>query len=225
MYVKPDQPGVLLRHCLLLMLLLLCALPAQAQDEHGRRFAAEIAVMLGDAEKLLMPDTSPLHRRGLEARLESSLSLLGMLAREKMQALGATPADLLARVNTLREDYQKGELERLRDDLGLLVRDYPLHLPEWRQPEATPTRLAAGRELYQTLCQGCHHHPYQERENPPYNLFSQARDESRETFAARLYGGVRGVPATSLDNPLSLEEMTALLVWLLEAPDEQTGSW
>ncbi|WP_127475003.1 c-type cytochrome [Sulfurivermis fontis] len=214
----------MLRPCLLALLLLIGAGPVHAVGEHGRRFAAEIAVMLGDAEKLLAADTLPLHRRGLEARLESSLSLLGILAREQAQERGSAPSALLARVNTLRDDYRSGRLQRLRDDLRALVQDHPLHLPEWRQPEATAARLAAGRTLYETLCLACHHQPYQERENPPYNLFRQARSEAREIFAARLYGGVRGVPATSLDNPLSLEEMTALLVWLLEAPDDQIGN-
>jgi len=219
---KRKQPASLSPYPLLLVLLF-CLIPAHAMGEHSRRFAADIAVMLGDAEKLLAVETLPLHRRGLEARLESSLSLLGLLAREMMQSRGLPPAPLLARVNTLRDDYRNGTLRRLRDDLRVLVRDYPLHLPEWRHLAITPVRLTTGRDLYQTLCQACHHYPYQERENPPYNLFRQARSEAREIFAARLYGGVRGVPANSLENPLSLEQMTALLVWFLQAPDEQSG--
>ncbi|MDZ7663319.1 cytochrome c [Thiohalophilus sp.] len=209
--------------CLLACLLLIGLAPAHAVGEHGRRFAAEIAVMRGDVEQLRAADTRPLHRRGLRARLESSLSLLGMLARQQAQERGVAPARLLARVATLRDAYRQDNLERLRDNLRTLMRDYPLSLPEWDDPAITPARLAAGRKLYETLCLACHHHPYQDRENPAYNLFRQARNEPREIFAARLYGGVRGVPATSLDNPLSIEEMTALLVWLLEAPEDQIG--
>lgn len=210
----------------ILLVVFLCAgMPqAKAFGEHGRRFATELAVMLGDVGKLLDTATEPLHRRGLEMRLEGSLNLLGLLARQQARERGADAAPLLTRIAGLREHFESREVTRMERELQLLVEDHPLHLPEWRDPEATSARLGLGRAIYERLCLGCHHFPDLEQKNPPYNLFNQARSEPRGEFSARLQGGVRGAPATSLDNPLDREELTSLLVWFLHAPPEQTGA-
>ena len=64
---------------------------AAAQDEHRRRLAAELAVMLGDVRRIEANTEPPQHREGLHARLAGALASLPLLLRRAAGDAAAVP--------------------------------------------------------------------------------------------------------------------------------------
>lgn len=183
---------------------------ALAQSESGRRLSVEFEIMLGNVHLLHDPHVSALQRKGLRARLASALSYLGITARRYLDERGVQDPDLLAQVGDLRRTFAAGRMEAFQARLQSLVAHYPVDLRGIVPLVVDQERLRTGRRLYQKMCFGCHAASVPTQEYPAPDLFREARTMPRREFAARLLGGVVGNFYTSLENPLSDEQLASL---------------
>jgi cytochrome c5 len=188
-----------------------------AQDEHNRRFAMEIEVLAGDLRLLRQSGLPEHHRRGLTDRVASALGYIGLLAREALQASNRQDPELSEEISRLRLSFSAEDLAGSEMILRRIGQHYPLDARSFLPVVATPTRLARGRELYDSTCRACHVAPDTARRNPARDLFKDAKTMPAKEFLARLMGGVRGVPETGLENPLSDEDLRALLAWFVHS--------
>mgnify|MGYP005853257913 FL=1 len=177
---------------------------AAAQDEHGRRLAATLAIMQGDARQLLAADLAPVHREGLRARLAGDLSSLPMLLR-RHGADGRAAAPL-------RERLAHADWAGLERALAELRRRFPL-APDILAAPPTPALARQGEAIHRETCSGCHDNRLgADTALPAHDLFEMARRQPRDEFAARLIASVRGDITTAYDNPFSEQQLAALLL-------------
>ncbi|NEX22451.1 cytochrome c [Thiorhodococcus mannitoliphagus] len=194
-----------------------------AQDEQNRRFAVELAVLAGDVRLLRQSGLPETHRRGLSDRVASALGFIGLLGREALQASKRHDPELSEEIARLRLCFAAGDLAGSAVILGRLVKRFPLDTRSFLPVTTIPARLARGRELYESTCRACHIAPDTRRRNPARDLFQDARTMPAREFLARLIGGVRGVPQTGLENPLSDEDLRALLAWFMHGRDKPSS--
>lgn len=181
---------------------------AAAQDEHRRRLAAELAVMLGDVRRIEANTEPPQHREGLHARLAGALASLPLLLRRAAGDAAAVPP--------LRTALAKRNWRALRAGLGSLQRKHPFDAGTLLPRAATPERLRLGEAIHRQACAGCHEAPAADTQLPAFNLHQQAQRMPRGEFAARLLLGVRGDRSTAWRNPFSDLELGALLAYYEE---------
>ena len=194
------------------ILSLLLAGPAWSQGEHTRRVAAELLILFGDLRKLTASPPQPAPRqKGLRGRIIGGLAGLAILMRLADQELGRPPQMAKSITGNLRAAFKKKNFTDFKKLLSGLIARYPLKATGILPATATPARLARAKELHETICAGCHDEPDKEVERPAYNLFSQARRLSPPEFTARMIIGVRGDRITGLGNPLTDEEIAALI--------------
>lgn len=190
------------------------AVAGQGKELEQRRFAVELRLIAGDLRRLDEENLTPRHRAGLHDRVAGSLGYLGLLGRAANQASGTWDPKLAGDIGHLRRAFAAGDLAAMAPPLARLLGRYPLVIDDFvLDPVRDPARRALGRDIHDELCLGCHVAPNPAAANPARNLFADARNMTREEFVARLMGGVRGVPATTLANPLSDEELRSLYVW------------
>lgn len=187
-----------------------------AQDEHNRRFAVELVVLAGDLRFLQQDGLTDRHRRGLDDRIASALGFLGLTGRTALQMSGRRDPDLAGDIARLRSSFAAGDLAGSEQVLQELKQRYPLDTRGFLPVEATPARLARGREIYRSTCRACHIAPDLARLNPARDLFRDALTMPPDEYVARLLGGVRGVAATGLENPFPDEDLRALLAWFTQ---------
>jgi mono/diheme cytochrome c family protein len=188
---------------------------AAAQGEHGRRLAAELAVMLGDVRRIEAGTEPPQHREGLHARLAGALSSLPLLLRRADGDASAVPA--------LRAALARRDWRALRGGLATLQRKHPFDAGALLPAQAAPGRLRLGEAIHCQACAGCHDAPAADTTLPAFNLFEQARRTPREEFAARLLIGVRGDRSTAWRNPFSDLELAALLAYYENGKTDALG--
>jgi len=206
---------------LALALLLTACSSSRAQGEHARRVAAELLVMQGDARKLLqLPAPTKLHRIGLEDRLRGGLAGLAILLRLADQELARKPPGSRSIVNKARAALQHNDLLRFKKIISELIARYPLASTGILPAGATAQRLKTARQLHETICAGCHDEPDTEVPRPAYNLSTEARTMPPAEFAARMILGLRGDRITGIANPLSDEEIAALIAYYKTSPPQ-----
>jgi mono/diheme cytochrome c family protein len=206
------------------LLMLGAGMNAHAQGEHQRRFAVELRLIAGDLRRLGQEHATQEHAAGLQQRLRGSLSYLGLLGREAVQERGVADPQLATDVSRLRDAYDSGAQAAMHAPLARLLQRYPLRFSDFTADRIKDAqRLAIGRDIDRQLCFGCHQNPNPAAANPAPNLFADARSMTREEFVARLMGGVRGVPATGLDNPLSDEDLRGLYAWYRNGPQAESA--
>ncbi len=194
------------------ILSLLLTGPAWPQGEHGRRLAAELLILLGDARALTtQPPPSDLHRKGLQDRLHGGLSGLAILMRLADQEIEQPHQNARSIVEGLRTALREKNLAGFTKVLSGLTAKYPLATTGIYPAGQTPTRLKRAAEIHQNTCAGCHDEPDIEVERPAHNLFQQVKAMSSREFLARMIIGVRGDRTTGLGNPLTDEEISALI--------------
>ncbi|NNE21909.1 MAG: hypothetical protein HKN11_04805 [Rhizobiales bacterium] len=177
-----------------------------AQGEHARRAAAELRLVLGDAQKLAnRRGLSKLHATGLQSRIAGSLSGLALLLRLADQETGRETAATQGAIQYMRLLLQSASWAGMVSVSQDLSRSYPLNVP---MVSAGPKRAKA---IHDELCAACHDEPDLEVERPAYDLFKQAKSQSETEFLARLIIGVRGDRVTGYSNPLTAPELKALL--------------
>ena len=180
-------------------------------------------MLAGDLRLLQQSGLPEHHRRGLTERVTSALGFIGLLAREALQASNRHYPELGEEIARLRSGFSAGDLAGSALRLQQIGQRYPLDTRGFLPVVATPVRLARGRELYTSTCRACHIAPDTRRRNPARDLFHDAETMPAQEFLARLMGGVRGVPETGLENPLSDEDLRALLAWFMRDREDAPG--
>jgi mono/diheme cytochrome c family protein len=188
--------------------------------ERSRRFTVALTVLAGDARLLVDTRTTARRRQGLHDRIASSLSTLGLLARQYLQERGERSPQLLAQIERLESDFRAGRLHRFEHAAADLARRYPLNMAGLRPEDARPEDIAHGRQIYRRLCMGCHAYTDRNRANPAQDLVRMAHRLPEREFVARLLGGVHGTPAVALHNPLSDSEIAGLAAYLRNSPSD-----
>lgn len=201
-----------MRRSLAALALLTAGAPALAAGEYDRALRVDVAVLQGDARLLADPATSAIRRTGLQARIASILGTLDMTVRERNNHSPSTQIPFPA-VAALRADFRQGSPERFLRSATSLATTLPLDTTYFIPLTQTPLRAKTGKDLYRTLCIGCHQYTDPHAANPAPNLFDMARSTPSTEFVARMLGGVHGVPRTTLKNPFSDEEIASLMVY------------
>ncbi len=174
------------------------------RGEHGRRLAAELVVMAGDARRLARQEGGPLERKGLEQRLAGALSSLPLLLRR----VRGDPAPVAA----LRALHGQRDWRILTNRIEALEIRYPFDARRLLVEAPTREMLARGASIHLSTCAACHDQPSaNDSFLPAKNLAAQLKGMPREEFAARLWLGVRGDKLTALANPFSDAELAALI--------------
>ncbi len=168
--------------------------------------------MQGDARVLSEhPAPSQMHQKGLSDRLRGSLSALGILMRLADQEKGSQAQNTQSITGGLRGFLDQNNFAGFIAALPELTARYPLMANGILPVTPTPSRINRAKEIHESLCALCHDEPDRDVERPAYNLFSQAKASSGEEFLARMIIGVRGDRMTGLGNPLSDEELAAMI--------------
>jgi len=186
--------------------------PAFAQGEHARRVAAEIRVIIGDIKRLQSPDRQPIHKVGLQHRIQGGLAALDILLRLADQETGKPIAEYVNEVKSVSMGIKKKDFNNALTILVQWEKTYPLIFPEGA-PESSSnsdSNIQLGQKIHQEFCAACHDNPVTTLERPAYNLFDEARELAPSEFLARLFVGVRGDRVTGIDNPFSDYEIIAL---------------
>lgn len=206
--------------CIFLFLfILVTGHPAYSQGEHARRVAAELLIMRGDLRALMAGrELSNAQRRGLLERLYGGLSGLEILLRLADQEENKSRGDARASVGKMRSALERRQFSALDKLLSSTISSYPLRAAAIVSATPTKLRLKLGKELHETICAGCHDDPDSSLERPAYNLFEQIKASVPLEFAARMILGVRGDRVTGIDNPLSDEQIAALMAYYNSGP-------
>jgi mono/diheme cytochrome c family protein len=183
------------------------AAAAQAQGEHARRLAAELAIMHGDLRRLAAAQEPAEHLEGLRARFAGALSSLPLLVREAGERADA------GEMRALRAALAGANWKTLEAGIAGLRRRYPLDLSGILPADPTPERLRLGEVIHRQACAGCHDNPASGSRLPAHNLFKQANTMLPEELAARLLNGVRGDASTAHRNPFGDLEIGALIAY------------
>mgnify|MGYP000368487979 FL=1 len=119
--------------------------------------------------------------------------------------------------------FNSENLDELQKNLERLSQKYPLLLSPVLQSSLTTAYFKQAEELHQRLCSGCHSGAFAERALPALDLFRQSRSMSRMEFTARILTGLRGNQLTSLENPFTGTELSALIGYYRTAVLEETN--
>lgn len=183
-----------------------CSTTVLAGGEDERRLAAELAIMAGDARRLVLAEGGPLERQGLEQRVASALSSLPLLLRRAQ----GNPAP----VTSLRAAHKQRDWRTLARQIETLGKRHPYDARSLLGAASTREVLALGASIHTSTCAACHDKPADaDSLLPARNLAAQLKGMPREEFAARLWLGIRGDQTTALANPFSAAELAALIVW------------
>ncbi len=185
-----------------------------AAGQRSQIFAVELANMAIDTRVLAHGDLAPVARARLRAKLSSDVGVIGLLARARLQELRRRNPRLLTEIDRLQTAFRQGDQTKMAALIDRLSRRYPVDTTGILPLNEAPARLQAGRALYQNLCMGCHAYPDPASPAPAPDLFAMARSLPSADLVARLIGGVRGTPATTLVNPLSNRQIADLAAYL-----------
>ena len=207
---RTTRPGILA----VVILLVFSSQQARAQGEHSRRVAAEILVLRGDAIQLLSsPTMAANHSTGFNHRLSGGLAGLSLMLRLADQENGVPSVNIQQSVDKLRTALDANQLPDFIDTLTALITRYPLSTAYPLADHQSAKRNTFARQLHDENCAGCHDAPNQAVSRPAYNLFEQSRKTSTLEFTARMIVGVRGDRMTGIGNPLSEDQITALVIF------------
>lgn len=184
---------------------------AMAQGEHGRRVGSEIRVMLADAIKLSNDNTSSQHRRGLQDRIRGGLAGLSFLARKAGEERPQLPSLSREDISNLNSAISSGNIDVLIRGLTALTKMFPLSMAGVLPTNTSPAGLRRAASIDQSYCASCHETPDIDMERPAFSLRDMARQMPLEEFVARLMMGVRGDSLTGVENPMTDQEISALI--------------
>ena len=182
-----------------------------AYSEHSKRLAANLLVLQGDLRQLLKKDISDIHHRILSLRIEEKLGLLALLVRYANQQDSVSYKHHPKEFRQLLFLFNSSELKSLLNELESLSLKYPLFLSPILQSSFPRVFFKQAEEMHRRLCSGCHSGAMAENALPAFDLFRQSRSITRMEFVARMLTGLRGDQLTSLQNPLTDTELSALI--------------
>ncbi len=184
---------------------------AMANGEHYRRLTANLEVLRGDVRRLASANTTSIHRQGLRLRLQEKLGLLKLLVRYAKQETPGLPGGEMPGVfQLMQRQLHSAKLDSLDKELEQLAGKYPLRLTPILRSELSSAYFKQAEALHIRHCSGCHGGAFSQKILPAFNLFTQAGSMSRDEFVARLLVGLRGDHLTSLENPFTDWELSAL---------------
>ena len=184
---------------------------AFAKGEHYRRLAANLLVLKGDLRQLVEHSTSVKHLQNLHGRIEEKLGMLELLVRYANQENLLISKDSPDFFHKLKRLFVSDNFFELENDLDRLSQKYPLLLSPVLQTSLSPVFFKQTEKLHQRFCSRCHSGAFSESAVPAFDLFRQSRTMSRREFAARILTGLRGDQLTSLENPFTDTELSALI--------------
>ena len=184
---------------------------AFAKGEHYRRLAANLLVLQGDLRQLVEHSTSVKHLQSLHGRIEEKLAVLELLVRYANQENLLISKDSPEFFHKLKRLFVSENLFELENDLDRLSKKYPLLLSPVLHSGLTTEYFKQAEKIHQSLCSGCHSGALSESAVPAFDLFRHSRTMSRREFAARILTGLRGDQLTSLENPFTDTELSALI--------------
>jgi hypothetical protein len=193
------------------VVLLSTASVSLAYGEHSQRLAANLLVLQGDLRQLLKTDISDLQRQSLSLRIEEKLGMLELLVRSANQQNSASYTHNPEEFRQFLFLFNSSELTPLLHELESLSLKYPLVLSPILQSTFSPVFFKQAEEMHLRLCSGCHSGAMATNALPAFDLFKQSRSISRMEFVARMLTGLRGDQLTSLQNPLTDTELSALI--------------
>jgi hypothetical protein len=191
-----------------------------AYGEHSQRLAANLLVLQGDLRQLLKTDTSDIHHRSLSLRIEEKLGLLALLVRSANQQETVSYTHNPEEFRQLLFLFNSSEFKSLLNELESLSLKYPLFLSPILQSSFPPVFFTQAEEMHWRLCSGCHSGAMAVNALPAFDLFRQSRSVARMEFVARMLTGLRGNQLTSLQNPLTDTELSALISYYINAVHE-----
>ena len=165
----------------------------------ARNFTAVLQVLQGDVRRLEGADLPAVQRPAVEARVKSFLNVLPLMAREYLSADAGLEQATVLRLRKLAVDYRQGRSEAF----GRTLEGLP----------ATGSQIRWAGSLYANQCISCHGYQAPKDRMPAPDLFAWAHEMKLKEFAARLIVGVRGTPKIGLRNPLSKDQMAALVAY------------
>ena len=193
-----------------------------AYGKHSKRLEANLLVIQGDLRQLLKKDNSDIHHHSLSLRIEEKLGLLSLLVRTANQHDSVSHKHNPKEFKNLLFLFNSSELKSLLNELESLSLKYPLLLSPILQSTLPPVFFKQAREMHRRLCSGCHNGALEEKPLPAFDLFRQARSISRKEFVARMLIGLRGDQLTSLQNPLTDTELSALISYYINGIRENS---
>jgi hypothetical protein len=184
---------------------------SMAYGEHSKRLAANLLVLQGDLRQLLNSHTSDIYRRILSLRIEEKLGLLALLVRSANQQESVSYKHNPEEFRQLLFLFNSSKFKSLLNELESLSLKYPLFLSPILQSSLPPAFFKQAEEIHRRLCSGCHSGAMAVNALPAFDLFRQSRSIARMEFVARMLTGLRGDQLTSLQNPLTDTELSALI--------------
>jgi len=176
-----------------------------------QRLAAEIAILAGDARRLVQETIPPQERSGLEQRLAGGLASLPLSLRRTGTDASTIPE--------LRLVVSRGDWRTVLTMLNKLQRRHPFTAARLLTTGPARDVVALGESIHRSTCAGCHDSPGPaDQLLPAKNLAAQLRSMPPAEFAARLWLGVRGDNTSALANPFSAAELAALIAWYRQSP-------
>lgn len=182
-----------------------------AEPDLSRQLAAELLIVRGDLVRLDEDSgLSATHREGLHQRIAGALGLLPWLLRK------ACDEERAERLRTWQQRSWETAPDRdaLLADLRAAIAAHPLDRDAF--PPATPDerRFAEARAIHDTYCAGCHDgagNGATDLPLPAHDLFAMAQQTPSDELLARLINGVKGDATLLFANPLTEEQIGALL--------------
>ena len=191
-----------------------------AYGEHSQRLAANLLVLQGDLRQLLKTDNSDIHHRSLSLRIEEKIGLLSLLVRSANQQESVSYTHNPEEFRQLLFLFNSSELKSLLNKLEGLSLKYPLFLSPILQSSFPHVFFKQAEEMHRRICSECHSGAMAENTLPAFDLFRQSRSIARMEFVARMLTGLRGDQLTSLQNPLTDTELSALISYYRNAVHE-----
>lgn len=186
--------------------------PLKVGDD-ARNFAAVLQVLQGDVARLGNAGLPAVQRPAVEARVQSFINMLPLLAREYLSADAELERAAVLRLRKLKAAYRQGRSEAFGQALDGLLADYPLDTRGLTRTSVSDGQIRWAGRLYANQCISCHGYQDPKDGMPAPDLFAWAHEMKPKEFAARLIVGVRGTPKIGLRNPLTKDQMAALIAY------------
>lgn len=197
--IRPVAAAV----CLNIAAVAIFSAPVVAAEKPGRVLAAELLILRGDIKRLTSQKSlSAPQRRGLNDRVKGSLGLLPWLLRKAGDKAGAS--------KLVAESAQR---RALTEQLNRLIARHPLKLATFPTKNVTLEKLNEARAIDQAYCASCHSGAGQGDASEPLpvrDLYLMAREDTPETFLARLVNGIKGDKTLLFTNPLTDAQLLAM---------------
>ncbi len=186
--------------------------PLKTSDA-ARNFTAVLQVLQGDVRRLEGADLPAVQRPAVEARVKSFLNVLPLMARKYLSADAGLEQATVLRLRKLAADYRQGRSEAFGRALDGLLADFPLDTRWLTRAPASGSQIRWAGSVYANQCISCHGYQAPKDRMPAPDLFAWAHEMKLKEFAARLIVGVRGTPKIGLRNPLTKDQMAALVAY------------